>query len=77
VDVAAVVGRTELLQEPRRIAVEDDVVGRAGRTLRAEHEDAQARPRPAVVGEGGLERRAPHERRLAALEELPDPVALA
>lgn len=25
--------------EPRRVAVDDDVVGRAGRTVRAEHEE--------------------------------------
>src|SRR6185295_16403781 len=61
----------------RRVAVDDDVVGRPGRAVRGEHEHIQGGPRPAVVVEGGLEGRTAHERRLAALEELAVAMTLA
>src|SRR5207244_1815225 len=65
VDLAAVVGRPELLQQPSRVAVGDRVIGGPSGTLRREHEHVQARPRPAVIAECGLERRPAHQRRLA------------
>src|SRR5205807_10547234 len=61
VDVAAAVRSADLLQQQRRVAVNDDMVGRAGRTVRAEHEDVKVRPGPGTCGQGRLECGSAHE----------------
>src|ERR671930_1653789 len=76
-DVAAPVGLADTLKQPFRIAVDNDVVRGGWRTVRCKHEDIKVRPGPPVGADGGLERRAAHQDRIAARLELREAVALA
>jgi hypothetical protein len=52
-DVTAVVGGSDLGQEGSGIAVDDHMVGSAGRPCGGQDEDVQLRSRPAVVMRAG------------------------
>src|SRR3954454_1759990 len=75
-DVAAVVRPAEAREQPCRVALDDDVVGRARRTMRCQHERVDAPPRPGVGAERRLERRAAHEDGAAARLEVAEAVSL-
>jgi len=74
VDIPASIGRSNLVHQLLRVAIDGHEVGSAGGAVRAEHEYVEVCPRPSLGTDGGFECCAAHQDRIAGLLEFHEAV---